>query len=592
MGTVVFDGDCGFCRYCVAWLSARVGDRIVFAPYQEVASRHPEIPVERFREAVHWFGDDGKTASGAHAVCLALAEAPGHRVWLALYRRVPGFAAVLEALYRLVAGNRPFFSRLTRLFVGPDPAPPSYDRISRWYLSALGAIYVVAFASWGWQLRGLVGAHGILPAAEYFGMVAERLGPSRFWLLPSLAWISQSDGFLLTLVWAGVLAGALLVAGIARPFTALAAWALYLSLVVSGDVFMGYQWEALLLEAGFLAIFLAIRPTALVVLMHRFLFFRLMVSSAVAKWASGDPTWRAMTALSFHFETQPLPTWLAWYAHALPSGILRGLTLFMFVVEGPVAFLSFSPRRVRFAACALQVALQMGILLTGNYTYFNWLTILLALLLLEDPRPAPAAPRPRSGPGTCFAMGLVFLLGGLQLLSLAGLSTSTMETVLLAEERFRLVNGYGLFAVMTTERDEIEIQGSRDGREWTSYEFPWKPGDPKRRPSFVAPYQPRLDWQAWFAALGSFEHQPWLHGLLRAILEGRKEPVALLGKNPFPESPPRYVRVVKARYRFSDAATKKATGAWWVRGETEPYGPVLELPKSVGKPARPAPADP
>jgi hypothetical protein len=296
------------------------------------------------------------------------------------------------------------------------------------------------------------------------------------------------------------------------------------------------------------------------------------------KLLSGDPTWRDLTALQYHFETQPLPTFFAWYAHRLPQGLLKGLTVAMFACELGVPFLFFAGHRARLIAFVAEIGLQVGILLTGNYTYFNWLTVALCLTLLDDGhfrREADGPPVPRESKWVRATAGLFFLLGAIELFQLGGFRS--LDFLLTPAERLRVVSGYGLFAVMTTERDELVIEGSRDGTSWSEYEFPWKPGDVKRAPGFVAPHQPRLDWQMWFAALGAFEDQAWLQGLLRRLLEGEPRVLALLATNPFGDTPPKFVRVQRYRYHFSDAATKRATGAWWTRELVGEYAPAASL---------------
>ena len=322
-----------------------------------------------------------------------------------------------------------------------------------------------------------------------------------------------------------------------------------------------------------------------------------MFSSGVVKLASGDAAWRQLTALTYHYETQPLPTWLGWYAHQWPAWCQRVSCGVMFGMELLVPWLIFTPRAGRHAAGLLLIGFQGLILLTGNYTFFNALTIALCLFLFDDAawpealrRPAvggPAAPGPR-GAWPRWLMGLVG--AGLGILSLAPLSQLLPVPGAVARPFFvlyraaaplRIVNGYGLFAVMTTRRLEIEIEGSRDGQTWQPYAFPWKPGDVRRRPAFVAPHQPRLDWQMWFAALSRYDDAPWFLRFCEQLLRGSPAVLRLLAGNPFPEAPPRYLRAVAYEYHFTDGPTRRQTGAWWRRTRAGLYCPVLSLEASA-----------
>jgi hypothetical protein len=400
--------------------------------------------------------------------------------------------------------------------------------------------------------------------------------------------------------------GFLLLAGIAPILTLLGCWALYLSLANVCRDFLWFQWDSLLLETGFLAIFLAPwreisrpgtdpPPARSALWLMRWLLFRLMFSSAVVKIASGDPSWRGLTALQYHYETQCLPPWTAWYAHHLPAWFQRWSAIGMFAIEGIAPFLIFAPRRLRMLGGLGLALLQVLILLTGNYSFFNLLTLALIVLLLDDAvwplswrgraagsNPLPLHARGGRWPGwvTGTATAALFTLSLVPLLGALRVPPARLGLLLAVEQAvapLRIVNGYGLFAVMTTSRPEIIVEGSAEGRIWQPYEFRYKPGDPLRRPPFVAPHQPRLDWQMWFAALGDYRSSPWYLSFCRRLLEGSRPVLGLLANNPFPTSPPRYVRGVVYDYHFTDAATRRATGAWWRREERGAFGPVLTL---------------
>ncbi len=486
------------------------------------------------------------------------------------------------------------------------------------FVRALGLVYLVAFLSLRVQLLGLFGGDGILPISEYLTAVAERFGDARWSTLPTLLWLGASDAALLRVCDAGIVVAAAVVAGLAPGPGLLALWALYLSLVSAGRVFLSFQWDMLLLETGLLALFVApwtLRPRRattpeppwLGVWLLRWLLFRLMFASGVVKLLHDDPslpTWHDLTALAYHYETQCLPPWTAWYAHHLPLWWHRLSCALMFVIELAVPFLIFGPRVARLAAAVVFVGFQLLIITTGNYTFFNWLTIALALMLCDDRaildfapvRSARAARRSSDGPWTAesirgpraparfhTAVGVPLMMlllvastatfarqmGGLEMLP------AIVQPLLQRLAPLRSVNGYGLFARMTTVRNEIVIEGSADGTTWLPYEFPWKPGDVMRRPTFVAPHQPRLDWQMWFAALTPYRANPeqWFAHLLERLLENEPRVLALFAGNPFPHEPPRFVRAVVWEYHFS--APDDATGAWWRREWRGVYAPAI-----------------
>ncbi|HXF59054.1 MAG TPA: lipase maturation factor family protein, partial [Candidatus Saccharimonadales bacterium] len=473
-------------------------------------------------------------------------------------------------------------------------------------------VFAVAFLSLGAQLPGLVGSGGILPASETLRSVASDpgLAGSRFWILPTLCWISPSDLFLAGLSVAGVVLAVALALGFAPVPCLLGLWALYLSLAAVCREFLWFQWDGLLLESAFLGMFLspwALRatpsrapaPSFAALWSTRWLLFRLLVASAAVKLLSGDPSWRDLTALRYHYETQPLPTWIAWYVHLLPLWFHRVAAGFTFLVEGLVPFLIFAPRRARFLAAGLIAAHQLLIALTGNYGFFNLLTLVLCVLLLDDgfwPRSWTARFRGRGevrGGGWPVwlrrsVLGGVFLLSLAPFLAAVGTPLRWLGPLPGAYQLFtpfRTVNQYGLFAIMTKARPEILVEGSRDGVDWKPYEFRYKPGDPSRRPGFVAPFQPRLDWQMWFAALSDYRSEGWFLSFCDRLLRGSAPVTGLLRANPFPGDPPRYVRSVVYRYRFTDGPTRRATGAWWSREPAGLYAPVLTLDRGKLAPA-------
>jgi predicted DCC family thiol-disulfide oxidoreductase YuxK len=598
----IFDGDCGFCRAWIARWRTLTGPGVDYAASQEVAGRFPEIPAEAFARAFQLVLPDGRLLEGAEAVFATLAEKPGGGLLAGAYARVPGFAPIAELAYRAIASHRPAATALTRFLWGRSVAKPTYLGASALFTRLLGLTYLVAFVSLWVQVDGLVGEHGILPIGRYLDWVGGQTGTERYWLLPTLCWISSSDAFLHGLCGAGALAGLCLAAGFLPAVSAAAAWALYLSVAIAGQVFLEFQWDFLLLEAGLLAIFLvsprklrfgsglAASPVALWLL--RWLLFRLMFSSGWVKLASGDSNWRNLSALRFHYETQPLPPWTAWFMHQMPASFQTASALFLFFVELAVPILYFAPRRLRVLACAMTVLLQALIAATGNFAFFNLLAVALAVLLLDDeslPRRwrraarSPAA-EARSWPRPVLAgvAAIALFASSIEFAASLDRSLALPRPVVAAVRRLgvlRSFNGYGLFMVMTTDRPEIVVEGSVDGADWRPYEFRWKPGNPERRPRFVAPHQPRLDWQMWFAALGGYSDNLWVGAFLEGLLEGRPEVVALLARNAFPDGPPRYVRAVLYDYRFTDAGERARTGAWWRRRLLGLYCPVVERPE-------------
>jgi lipase maturation factor 1 len=349
---------------------------------------------------------------------------------------------------------------------------------------------------------------------------------------------------------------------------------LWLSLCVVGQEFLSFQWDVLLLEAGFLALFADTAPAR--VWLFRWLAFRLMFFSGVVKLTSHDAAWRNLTALTYHYETQPLPTPLAWYMTQLPLWFQKFSTAMVFVAELGAPFLFFGPKRLRHIGAWITIAFQVLILLTGNYTFFNILTIALMMFLFIEPERSP-----RSRTHRAVSIALVAFIGvttGLLFLELFSVDLPPGGgEILRVVEPFRIVNTYGLFAMMTTERIEIVVEGSSDGDTWRAYEFRYKPGDLKRAPPIVAPHQPRLDWQMWFAALGNYRQNRWFVNLMIRLLQGEPSVLRLLESNPFPGAPPKYIRARAYLYHFTDFAERRRDGAWWRREDHGMYFPAVSL---------------
>jgi lipase maturation factor 1 len=607
---LIYDGDCGICRLWVDYWKSLTGDRVRYAPFQKVIVDFPEIPPEHFKNFVHLITPTGELFRGAEAVFRLLTYIPGQSWPLWLYMRIPGFSFMSEAVYRLFASRRSLLYRVTMALWGKNPGPYTF-LISRWvFLRLLGIIYFVAFFSFFSQILGLVGSNGILPADIFLGSIKINLGWKAYVGLPTIAWINYGDGFLQFIPFVGMLLSLFLIAGLLTFPVLIVLWFLYLSLANIGQDFMSFQWDVLLLETGFLAIFLApsavferissgSSPSRIVLWLLGFLLFRLMFSSGIGKIVSGDPTWRDFTALAFHYYTQPLPTPIAWYMYQLPLWLQKISVGFMYLVEIVVPFFIFAPRRLRFFSGIIIISLQVLILLTGNYTFFNLLTIALCILLFDDsffkailPNRFKSLAGSRQtciSPGSGFSMKklaailffvFMFALGCIQVgkavVGYGGLPR-VFQNVIRWISPYRIVNSYGLFTVMTTFRPEIIVEGSSNGRDWYEYVFKHKPGDLKRSLPWVAPLQPRLDWQMWFAALGSYRTNPWFTNLMLEILEGSPEVLKLLDKNPFPESPPKYLRASVYEYYFTNLETRRTTGNIWSRELKGLYAPVLSL---------------
>jgi predicted DCC family thiol-disulfide oxidoreductase YuxK len=593
--TLVYDGDCGFCGYWARYWNQLTGERVSYRPYQEVAGDYPEIALADYQRAVQYIAPDGQHASAAEASFLTLSHAPGKAYWLALYRRVPGFAALAERAYAFIAAHRAAFYRISVFLWGRDHQPARHDLVAFLFLRLFGLIYLAAFVSFGVQAMGLIGSHGILPLAELVDDLGARVGPVRFYWMPMLFWWNASDVVIKGVCWLGAGLSLLLVFNLLPRVALLLLYVLYLSLLYGGQDFMTYQWDTFLLEAGFLALLMSCARTPGIWLL-RWLLFRFMFMSGMVKLLSGDPNWWNLSALSYHFVTQPLPTPLAWYAAHLSLGTLKFLTAAMFFVELLLPFLIFSPRRLRFFAAFGILALQSCILITGNYNWFNLQTMLLCLLLFDDAAvrrilpsgllrllrlPAAAAQRaspPRAMRLIVGALAVLIVVCSLVQMQLrfGGNPPAVAQTIDSVFEPLHIVSGYGLFAVMTTQRDEIVIEGSADGAEWREYQFRYKPGDLDRRPPWNIPHQPRLDWQMWFAALEDPRRLRWFASFLKALLENQPAVLGLMENNPFPDQPPRYVRAQFYDYRFSDSA-EKASGRWWHRHLLGIYYPEASL---------------
>ena len=467
-------------------------------------------------------------------------------------------------------------------------------------LRLLALVYLVAFVSLALQMDPLLGSDGLLPIADYLPRLRAHFGPVVYWKVPSLLWLGSSDGAMHLLCWTGIALSAAALVGVTNALVQLALWAIYMSFVHVGQIFYGYGWEIQLLETGFLAVLLCpargvtplpqTRAPVLVVWLLRWLVFRVMLGAALIKLRN-DPCWRDLSCLDYHFETQPNPNPLAWWAHHAPHGVHALGVLFNHACELVVPWFAFGPRRWRHAAGALLVVFQLTLIASGNLSFLNWLTIVPALACFDDTAFARLVPRrwraglverlaarTRSIAHDRIALGFTVVVGLLSVAPVVNLlSPDQVMNTSFDFDPLDLVNTYGAFGTVDRERYEVVLEGTRDAPDesarWQEYELPCMPGDVRRRPCVVTPYHHRLDWQMWFAgndaARGdAIERQPWLVHLVWQLLEGDRTPEPLFARDPFPTVPPRWVRMGIWRYRFSSS---RASGDWWERERVGEY---------------------
>lgn len=614
---MIYDGDCAFCKRWIKRWQCMTGERVDYATSVDVADRFPEIAPEQFAQAVLLVDEEGTVHSGAAAVYRALVGVPWLGWFDRAYRRWTIFAKVSEWGYSLVARNRRFFSFFTTMLWGKKLEPPTFIFSSWLFLRLLGCVALIAFISYWVQASGLVGSEGILPVADFVEnarLALDDYEPQawKFARLPTVFWLNSSNTALHLTFGAGVAASLALIIGICPALASLVIWLLYLSLTVAGQDFLTFQWDILLIEISFLAIFIApwkgidrlVRhpaPCRLARWLLWLLLFRLMFESGIVKLQSygvgGGNTWRDLTALNYHYWSQPLPSWMSWYAHQLPEWFHRFSLRLMLVIELALPFLFLAPRRLRNLAIAGQVLFQILIIVSGNYGFFNLLTLLLCLSLLDDqtlPRRIRAVLSTRSKAKISEpsiiknTRRLVLVPASIIILMMAVFqliqscednrkasptaewirSHSQIRAAYIAFTRFHTVNSYGLFRVMTTTRPEIIIEGSNDGQTWKPYIFRYKPVDTNSAPKFIVPHMPRLDWRMWFAGLryeGSDRIPSWLDKFLEQLFKGNPKVLALLEHNPFPDTPPDHFRIQLYHYTFTNFETRRQTGRWWNR---------------------------
>ncbi|HEX7287022.1 MAG TPA: lipase maturation factor family protein [Candidatus Angelobacter sp.] len=527
------------------------------------------------------------------------------------------------------------WQKAARWVLGPRCTDPGYPGhlLPRWiWLRALGLIYFSAFYSLFFQIKGLIGPAGILPAREFLAAVPGVFpGWERFWYAPTLLWVSAGDPMLMALCWAGIAASLAVIFNLWPRGSLLVCLLCFLSFVAAAQDFSGYQSDGMLLEAGFISLFFAppgLRPRLGVshppsrfsLFLLRWEWFRIYFESGVVKLASGDYSWRHLTAMDDYYQNGPLPTWIGWYVQQMPHQFHAATVVFTFIAELGLPFMMFLPRRWKIVCFFIVTPFQIGIILSANYTFLNYLVLALGFLLLDDrflrrylperwkhllplaevkPEPPPegtAAEGPAVEPeadeplprGTArwlgpvkrvargWALGLVFYVTVVEMLAILPTGNPFPDAPVRWLAPFRIANQYGLFAVMTHERYEIEFQGSTDGVNWVAYPFRYKPQDVMMAPGIYAPYQPRFDWNLWFASLSSWRQNTFVVQTEERLLRNDPAVLALFVGNPFSSAPPKRVRAVLWQYWFTDLAEKRKAGAWWKRKLLGAYAPGLE----------------
>ena len=541
---------------------------------------------------------------------------------------------------------------------------PADKLIPRWiFLRALAAIYFSAFYSLLFQIKGLIGPEGILPSSQFLAAVARSLGSAKYWYAPSLFWISSSSHMMMAVTWVGLIAAGLAFLNLWPRLSFFICFVCFLSFVGASGEFSGYQSDGMLLEAGFLALFFAPRglvpgwgasdpPSRASLWLLQWEWFRIYFESGMVKLLSGDEQWRNMTAMDEYYQNGPLPTWIGWYAEHLPHWFHAASAAGTLVMELGIVLMLFFPRRVRLICFLIVTPWEIGVILTANYTFLNYLVLTLGFLLLDDRtlrKLVPVRWRPEipllapeveardeeklsilATEGSAVAEDAVEMAtvsevsvrpqGQLRLArqwSAVGLVVSVVMLTWIAYDTtaemiaiplrgvslpmapvawldpFRIANQYGLFAVMTRGRYDIEFQGSNDGENWTPYLFRNKPQLLNEAPRIYAPYQPRFDWNLWFASLGDWHQNEIVPLTEERLLENDADVVALFKGNPFGQAAPKLVRAVLWRYWFNSLEEKRRTGNWWRREYLGLYAPemtrtadgrfaVVEWPQELG----------
>ena len=469
----------------------------------------------------------------------------------------------------------------------------TYELVSALFIKLLAVVYFIAFASLSGQIVALAGQDGILPLTELLEQASNELGWKRFLAFPTIFWINAGDTALTAATWIGCAFAVLLFLNFSTRFSLVVLYLLYLSLFYAGQTFMHFQWDLLLIEAGFLAIFLT-PDSRIVIFLYRWLLFRLRFLSGLSKIASGDPGWAGLSALVYYFETQPLPHIGGWYAHQLPEWILILGTAATLLIELVVPFMMFMSRKYRFIAAWLTLALQFLILLTSNHNWFNILTIILCLFLFDDKAIRSVIPKsvaswlleqkqvataPASVKLASYVFAAIILVtSSIQIWGMAtGKGVSGKADQIFAYiQRWLVANRYHVFPTVNQQRVELIIEGTVDGQTWIPYKFKYKPGALNKPLYIVIPHHPRLDWMLWFVPLHP-DFIGFFDSFLGRLLENSPSVIAMLEHNPFPHTPPVAVRVQAFDYQFTNFDERAISGNWWTSRYLGPFEPAPGL---------------
>jgi hypothetical protein len=483
---------------------------------------------------------------------------------------------------------------------------PQYDLSLNWtsgdygltrsvFQRGLALVYLIAFINAVNQFKPLLGERGLLPAPEWIRQVPFRATPSVFYLAPK-------DWAFTAAAWLGVVLSCLALTGISERYSTVVSavvwgllWVLYLSFVNVGQTFYGFGWESILLEAGFYAIFLgsrAVAPQFVTIVLLRWLCFRVMFGAGLIK-LRGDPCWRDMTCLDYHYETQPMPNPLSWYFHWGPVWTHRAGVWVNHFAELVAPFGYFLPQPIASIAAIVTILFQVLIMASGNLSWLNLLTIVIAIPALDDRilealrLPAPQLHEPALLHNIAVGM-LAVLVAGLSIHPIGNM-LSPRQVMNTSFNPLHLVGTYGAFGGITRTRYEIVVEGTTEehparGSPWREYEFRAKPTGTGRCPPQVAPYHLRLDWLMWFAAMSDFTRHPWFAPFIGKLLEGDPATLGLLRTNPFPDRPPRAVRATLYRYHFTSPEERRQTGQWWKREYVSPYFPEVTLQEHTLRP--------
>lgn len=453
----------------------------------------------------------------------------------------------------------------------------------------LGTVYLVAFLCALNQFVPLLGEHGLLPVTNFLRQVTFRDSPSLFFLAPK-------DWAFTAASWLGIVLSCLVVLGLADRFSwwvnALiwaGIWVLYISFVNVGQIFYGFGWEDILLEAGFFAIFLGARGRAspvIVMYLLRWLEFRVMFGAGLIK-LRGDACWRNLTCLDYHYETQPMPNPLSWYFHTAPEWTHKGGVIFNHFSELLVPFCYFLPQPIATVAALITIIFQGLIFVSGNLSWLNFLTMVLAIPAIDGRYLAAILPlhaRVLDPPSPVFKWIVVCLAVVIGYMSIDPVRNllSPSQVMNTSYNPLHLAGTYGAFGSVTKQRFEIVVEGTGDNAitpatQWKEYEFKGKPTDVMKMPPQIAPYHLRLDWLMWFAAMSSYQDYPWFVNFMAKLLKNDKPVLGLLKSNPFPSQPPKFIKAERYEYHFADPETHRRTGQWWVRTYIGPYFPPVSL---------------